>query len=310
MKRYNSFGSYIRKQFGSNVFKVNINAGFTCPNRDGTLGYGGCIYCNNESFSPSSCTPTLSVKEQVKNGISYLRQRYRAEKFIAYFQPYSNTYAPTDTLKRLYSEALKEPSVVGLAIGTRPDCIDDEKLDLLQGFSLTHFVLIEYGLQSIYEKTLRFIQRGHDMESFLKAVRMTKERGIHVGAHIIVGFPTETRDEMLNMADEVSKTDIGFFKIHQLQVIQNTLLEALYIKEPFHVFGYEEYLNFIVDFIGRLSPRIVLQRLFATAPDNVLIAPKWGRSKHEILRDIEKRLIERNIYQGSTAHLEIASETL
>ncbi|MBI4822831.1 MAG: TIGR01212 family radical SAM protein [Nitrospirae bacterium] len=298
MKRYNSFGSYIKKRFGSKVFKVNVDAGFTCPNRDGTLGVGGCIYCNNDSFRPSSCKPALSVQEQVRNGISYLRGRYKAEKFIAYFQPYSNTYAPIDVLERLYSEALEEPSVVGLAIGTRPDCIDEEKLDMLQGLLSNKFILMEYGIQSIYEKTLKFINRCHDYHTFLKALEMTKKRGLHAGAHVIVGFPTETKDEMLHMADVVSQAGIEFLKIHQLQVVQRTKLASMYEKEQFHVFGYEEYLNFIVDFIGRLSPEIVIQRLFATAPDEILIAPRWGKSRSEILRDIEKRFIERDTYQG------------
>lgn len=296
--RYNSFGSYVRKRFGMPVHKVNIDAGFTCPNRDGTLGYSGCIYCNNDSFRPSSCKPTLSVKEQIENGIGYLKKRYRAEKFIAYFQPYSNTYAPAEELERLYKDALSEPSVIGLAIGTRPDCIDEEKIALLESLASKYFILVEYGLQSIYDRSLQFMNRGHDYRAFLKALEMTKDRGIETGAHVIVGFPTETRDEMLSMADEVSALPINFLKIHQLQIIKDTPLEVLYRQDPFHVFGYEEYLAFVVDFIERLSPHIVLQRLFATAPDDILIAPKWDKNKHEILRDIEALLNKRDTQQG------------
>lgn len=280
------------------VHKVNIDAGFTCPNRDGTLGYSGCIYCNNDSFRPSSCKPTLSVKEQIENGIGYLKRRYRAEKFIAYFQPYSNTYAPAEELERLYKDALSEPSVIGLAIGTRPDCIDEEKIALLESLASKYFILVEYGLQSIYDRSLQFINRGHDYRAFLKALEMTKNRGIETGAHVIVGFPTETRDETLSMADEVSALPINFLKIHQLQIIKDTPLEVLYRDDPFHVFGYEEYLRFVVDFIERLSPHIVLQRLFATAPDDILIAPKWDKNKHEILRDIEALLDKRDTQQG------------
>jgi radical SAM protein (TIGR01212 family) len=298
MQRYNSFGSYVKKKFGTPVHKVNIDAGFTCPNRDGTLGVSGCIYCNNDSFRPGSCRPTLSVREQVRNGIGYLGKRYGAERFIAYFQPYTNTYAPPEVLGRLYREALEEPSVVGLAIGTRPDCIDEEKLDIIEGISRTHFVIVEYGLQSIYEKSLRFMRRGHGLDMFLTAVRMTRERGIHAGAHIIVGFPTESREEMLEMAPFVSGSGVRFLKIHQLQVIKDTPLAEMYMGQPFRVFGYDDYLDFVVEFIERLSPQLVLQRLFATAPDEILIAPKWGKSRSEILRDIERRLEEKGSFQG------------
>jgi len=296
--RYYSFGYYVRKRFGTAVHKVNVDAGFTCPNRDGTLGVSGCIYCNNDSFRPSSCRPTLSVREQIQNGISYLRKRYRAERFIVYFQPYTNTYAPVEELERLYEEAIRETSVVGLAIGTRPDCIDREKLDLLESLASRHFILVEYGLQSIYDKSLDFINRGHDYMAFLNALDMTAGRGIEIGAHVIVGFPTETAEEMLSMADEISTLPIGFLKIHQLQVVKDTPLAGMYMERPFHVFGYEEYLDFVVDFIERLSPDIVLQRLFATAPDDILIAPRWGRSRQEILRDIEQRLALRDTHQG------------
>ncbi len=296
--RYYSFGYYVRERFGTSVHKVNVDAGFTCPNRDGTLGVSGCIYCNNDSFRPSSCRPTLSVREQIQNGISYLRKRYRAERFIVYFQPYTNTYAPVEELERLYAEAIKETSVVGLAIGTRPDCIDREKLDLLESMASRHFILVEYGLQSIYDKSLDFINRGHDYRAFLNALDMTAGRGIEIGAHVIVGFPTETAEEMLSMADEISTLPIGFLKIHQLQVVKDTPLAGMYMERPFHVFGYEEYLDFVVDFIERLSPDIVLQRLFATAPDDILIAPRWGRSRQEILRDIEQRFALRDTRQG------------
>lgn len=296
--RYHSFGSYIKKRFGAPVHKVNVDAGFTCPNRDGTLGLSGCIYCNNDSFRPSSCKPTLSVSEQVRNGIAYLKKRYGAEKFIAYFQPYTNTYASLDELERLYREALDEPSVVGLAIGTRPDCIDKEKIALLEFLASKYFILVEYGLQSIYDKTLRFINRGHDYRRFIDTLDMTKGRGIEIGVHIIVGFPTETVEETLRMADEISGLPVRFLKIHQLQIVRDTPLATLFSERPFHVFEYREYLDFVTDFIERLSPEIVLQRLFATAPDDILVAPKWDKSRHEILRDIERRLAERDTSQG------------
>jgi radical SAM protein (TIGR01212 family) len=296
--RFNTFGSYVKKTFGTLVQKVNIDAGFTCPNRDGTLSEGGCVFCNNDSFKPGECRPALSVNKQVQNGISYLKRRYGAQKFIAYFQAYTNTYAPVGDLERIYREALSESSVVGIAVGTRPDCIDTEKLDLLVDIAKDKFVLVEYGLQSIYEKSLRYINRGHDYDTFLKAVEETHARGLHTGVHTIVGIPTETREETLEMADELSGTPVEFIKIHQLQVIKDTPLAETFKHEPFHVFEYEEYLDFVVDFIERLRPDLVLQRLFATAPDEILIAPQWGRTRHEILRDIERRFVERNTWQG------------
>lgn len=298
MRRYNSFGPYFKELYGERVYKVNVDAGFTCPNRDGTVGYGGCIYCNNDSFRPSSCRSVTPVIEQIRNGISYLTKRYKAKKFIVYFQPYTNTYAPLERLETLYNEALSEPSVVGLAIGTRPDCVDEEKIFLLQRLSKDYFVLVEYGLQSIYDKTLQFINRGHDYSTFLRAVEMTANKGIHIGAHIIVGFPTETEEEMLAMADEISQLPLSFLKIHQLQVVKDTVLAQYYQLNPFHTFEYREYIDFVVRFIERLSPAIVLQRLFATAPDDILIAPRWNKSRHEITRDIENRFVELDTYQG------------
>lgn len=299
MNRYNKFGQYLKEKFGTIVYKVNVDAGFTCPNRDGTLGVTGCIYCNNDSFRPSKCKPELPLKQQIKNGIIYLASRYKAKKFLVYFQPYTNTYASVEELFKFYSEALSIPSIIGLAIGTRPDCIDEEKLEMLQEMAKKHFILIEYGLQSIYDKSLQYIKRGHDYKTFVDAVNMTEGRGIHIGAHIIVGLPTETREEMLLMADEISRLPIKFLKIHQLQVVKETLLAEQYLKEPFHTFGYEEYLDFLVDFIERLSPEIILQRLFATAPEDILIAPIWGKSRQQIIRDIEERFIKRDAFQGT-----------
>jgi len=288
----------MKDRFGTKVYKVNVDAGFTCPNRDGTIGTSGCIYCNNDSFRPNSCKPTLSIGDQVRNGISYIHKRYGAEKFLVYFQPYTNTYAPVEELERLYREALIDPSVVGLAIGTRPDTVDEEKIALLESLARQYFILVEYGMQSMYDRSLEFINRGHNYHTFLQALDLTKNRGIFTGAHIIVGFPTETREEMLAMADELSQLPVQFLKIHQLQVVRDTPLEVMYREHPFPVFAYEEYMDFVVEFIERLSPRIVLQRLFATAPESILIAPQWGKSRQEILRDIERKLETRDTCQG------------
>lgn len=280
------------------MYKVNVDAGFTCPNRDGSVAVGGCIYCNNDSFRPSACDSLLSVSEQVKRGIPYLKARYGADKFIVYFQPYTNTYAAVSVLERLYREALEQPGVVGLAIGTRPDCVDKDKLSLLRELARDYFILVEYGLQSIYDRTLSFINRGHDYACFKNAVEMTDGTGVHVGAHIILGFPTETREEMLAMADELSLLPVEFLKIHQLQVIKATRLADIYMQQPFPVFGYREYLELVADFIERLSPHIVIQRLFASAPEDILIAPIWDRTRSQILKDIDELLEERGSVQG------------
>jgi uncharacterized protein len=304
MQRYRSFGAFMKSEYGFRVYKVNVDAGFTCPNRDGTLGLSGCIYCNNDSFRPNSCKPTLPLSEQIENGIAHIRKRYKANKFIVYFQPYTNTYAPLETLISLYTEALKEPDVIGLAIGTRPDAVDSAKIGFLEELARRHFILIEYGLQSVHDKSLTFINRGHDFAAFVNALEMTKDRGIHIGAHVIAGFPTETCEETLAMADAISSLPVGFLKVHQLQVVSDTLLADMYHNKPFPTFGYGEYLDFIVDFIERVSPDLIFQRLFATAPDNILIAPDWGRSRYQILNDIEKRLEERDAQQGSKYRLQ------
>jgi len=300
IRRYNAFGQYMKDLYGQPVYKVNVDAGFTCPNRDGSIATGGCIYCNNDSFRPAACVSSLSLRDQIRNGIPYLRSRYRAEKFIVYFQPFTNTYASVDVLERLYREALDHPGVVGLAIGTRPDCVDRGKVELLERLAKDWFILVEYGLQSVYDRTLRFINRGHDYECFRKAVALTAGRGIHVGAHLILGFPTETRDEMLAMAGELSQQPIAFLKIHQLQVVKETALADHYAKNPFPTFQYDEYLDILVDFLERLSPDIVLQRLFAAAPDEILIAPVWNKTRSELLRDLDRRMEGRGSWQGKT----------
>jgi uncharacterized protein len=297
-RRYKAFGQYMKDIYGEPVYKVNVDAGFTCPNRDGTIATGGCIYCNNDSFRPVACTESASLQEQIEKGIPYLRSRYGAKKFIVYFQPYTNTYAPVETLERLYREALEHPGVVGLAIGTRPDCIDEEKVALLQSLARDYFILVEYGLQSVYDKTLSFINRGHAFAEFSRALALTTGRGIRVGAHIILGFPTETREEMLGMADVLSRTPIDFLKIHQLQVVKNTALADMYAEKAFSTFGYEEYLTLLAEFLDRLSPHIVLQRLFAAAPEDILIAPVWNKTRSEFLIDLDKRMEKRGNFQG------------
>ena len=304
---YNTFGRFVRERFGTSVFKVNIDAGFTCPNRDGSVGTGGCTYCNNESFKPDHCRPSLSVTEQISNGKRYLSGRYGANKYLAYFQAYTNTYAPVEKLRALYEEALSDPDVVGLAIGTRPDCVDEEKLDLIEELSRESFVLVEYGVQSVHDSTLESINRGHDYQTFLNAVRATRERGIEAGAHMILGFPTESREQVLEGAHAISASGVGFLKIHQLQIIKNTPLAGEFAREPFQMPSYEEYLRLVGEFLDRVDPEIVIQRLFATAPDEILIAPVWGRSRHQVLRDIEKSMRDSGFRQGNSARTTAAA---
>ncbi len=297
-RRYNSFGPFMRALYGLPVYKVNVDAGFTCPNRDGLVSTGGCIYCNNDSFKPNACERVLPMREQINQGMPYLRSRYGAEKFLVYFQPYTNTYAPTETLERLYREALDIPGVVGLAIGTRPDCVDEEKISLLETLARDAFILVEYGLQSVHDGTLAFINRGHDYACFKNAVTLTAGRGIRIGAHIILGFPTESRADMFATADELSRLPLEFLKIHQLQVVRDTKLAALYAQDPFPVFDYFDYLVLLADFLERLSPDIVIQRLFAAAPEEILIAPVWNKTRSEFLIDLDKVMEQRGSYQG------------
>jgi len=297
-KRYNSYNIYLKERFGCRVHKVSVDMGFTCPNRDGTVARGGCVYCNNESFVPPYARSRFSLHYQIKTGMEYLKKRFKAEKFIIYFQAYTNTYDEVERLEKLYREALAYDGVVGIAVGTRSDCIDEEKIRLFEELARDCFVTVEYGIESIYDKTLNFMNRGHNYQSVLDAIRLTKGRGIHIGAHIIVGFPTETEDEMFKMADEVSRLDIDFIKIHNLHVVKNTPLARMYEREPFRLFSYEEYLDFILRFLERLSPKKVVERLFTDTPRDLLIAPVWNKTHSEILLGIEKELERRNTYQG------------
>ena len=297
-RRYNSYNSYLKHKFGCRVHKVAVDMGFTCPNRDGAVARGGCIYCNNKSFVPPYALSRFTLEKQIRTGTEYLKKRFNAEKFLVYFQAYTNTYDKIEKLERLYREALEHDNVVGLVVGTRSDCIDEEKIKLFESLAKDWFVTLEYGIESIYDKTLNFMNRGHDYQSVLDAIRLTKDRGIQIGAHIIVGFPTETEDEMLKMADEVSGLGIDFIKIHNLHIVKNTPLARIYAEKPFHLFSYEEYIDFILRFLERLSPRIIVERFHTDTPRNLLIAPVWGKSRNEILDGIEKEFARRTTFQG------------
>jgi len=299
MERFRSYNRWLQERFGERVYKVIVDAGFTCPNRDGAVAVGGCTYCNNSSFRPPSAIKTDPIRSQVKDGIAYIRKRFHARKFIVYFQPFSNTYADVERLRRLYTEAVDHPDVVGLAIGTRADCVDPEKIRMIDEIAQKTFVSLEFGVESIYDDTLRRVNRGHNYDAVVNAIQMTRRTSLHVGAHLILGFPWETRDQWLAMADEMSRLGIDLIKIHHLHIVRGTALAAEYSRRPFRVLQYEEYLDLLCEFVERLDPRIVIERMFGEAPFSLLIAPQWGRSKNDLVRDIRKRFEERDVRQGA-----------
>jgi radical SAM protein (TIGR01212 family) len=301
-RRFNSYSEYFKKIFGGRVQKVTIDAGFTCPNRDGTKGRGGCTYCNNDSFNPSYCSPQKSVKQQIKEGIEFHAKRYRrANDFLAYFQAYSNTYKPLDELKRIYGQALEIPEIKGIVIGTRSDCIDDEKLKYFAEISKTHYVAIEYGIESVYDKTLELINRGHDFASVVRALELTKSYGIHTGGHLIFGLPGETRQMMLDEVEIINDLPIDTIKFHQLQIVKGTAMGRDYLKnkDKYKLFGLQEYVEFITDFTERLNPGIVIERFAGEVPPRFLVATGWdGLRYDQVLNKIEKELEKRNSRQG------------
>jgi len=301
-RRFNAYPDYFRKLFGARVQKVSIDAGFTCPNRDGTKGTGGCTFCNNDAFNPSYCVPEKSVSRQIEEGIEFHKKRYRkAESYLAYFQAYSNTYAPVETLKSLYEEALQYPGIIGLIIGTRPDCIDDDRLALLKDISQRCYLSVEYGIESCYDKTLKRINRGHSFEDAVNAVAATQKLGIKTGAHFIFGLPGETRNEMLAEAEIISGLPLTTVKFHQLQIIRETAMETEYRDNPadFHLFTWEDYLDFIIKFLERLNPEIIVERFTGEAPPRFLTEIRWGKKRtDQIVPLIEKRLEELDTWQG------------
>jgi radical SAM protein (TIGR01212 family) len=296
--RFRSYNKWLKNKFGERVYKVIVDGGFTCPNRDGTVAVGGCAYCNNNSFRPPSAIKTDPIRQQVQEGIAYIRKRFDAHKFIIYFQPFSNTYADTEFLRDLYVNAIDHPEVVGLAIGTRPDCVDREKIAMIQEIAQRTFVSLEFGVESIYDDTLRRVNRGHDYPTFLYAMELTRGRGIHIGAHLILGFPWETREQWVAMADEMSTVGIDAIKIHHLHIVRGTALAAEFLRNPFRVLEYEEYLDVLCDFLERLHPNIIIERLFGEAPFGLLVAPTWRRNKNDLVRDITKKFEQRDVRQG------------
>jgi uncharacterized protein len=301
-RRFNSYTEYFRKNFGERVQKVTIDAGFTCPNRNGIKGTGGCTFCNNDSFNPSYCLPQKSITQQIREGVEFHANRYRrAERFLAYFQAYSNTFDSIDHLKKMYDEALANPGIVGLVIGTRPDCIDDEKLEYFRELSKRCYLIIEYGIESCYNKTLERINRGHTFEESVAAIEKTARYGIKTGAHFIFGLPGETREEMLKQVDIINGLPIDNLKFHQLLIVKDTQMALEYQQDPtqFTFFSIEEYIDFIISFIERLNPGFMIERFTSEVPPRFQAGPNWGLIRaFTVLQKLEKRMEELDTWQG------------
>lgn len=319
-KRYNSFVGYFKRRYGERLQKIVLDAGFTCPNRDGTVGRGGCTYCDNAAFHPSYSTSGKPLRQQMDEGIEFHKVRYRTtEHYLAYFQSFSNTYAPLERLKELYEEALSHPQVVGLVIGTRPDCVDEAKLDYLaalasgsvmRGWSRTlagegernaPLIIVEYGIESCYDETLRRINRGHDFETARRAVEMTSARGIDVGAHFILGLPGETRQMMLDSCAMINALELRSVKFHQLQIVKGTRMEKEYAQcpEDFERFTLDEYMDFFTDMLERLRPTLCIERFAGEVPPRFVNETPWGLIRNvELLRLLDQRLASRDTFQG------------
>lgn len=309
-RRYRSLAQHWHERFGAKVYRVTVDAGFTCPNVDGTVAVGGCVFCDNRSFSPNRRLPIVvsppsqgagrgGIREQVERGINTLSARFGAEKFLAYFQAATNTYAPVDKLRRLYDEALQHPRVLGLAIGTRPDCVPDDVLDLLEKYARTHYVLVELGLQSIHDRSLDWMNRGHHYDAFADAIRRCQGRPLELCIHVILGLPGESRGDMLATADALASAPIHGVKLHNLHVVKDTPLEKWYRAGEVRMMELDEYVGIACDFLERLPPEIVIHRLNGDAPPDYLVAPTWCLDKPAILRAIDAEFERRGSRQGS-----------
>ena len=291
---YRDFGSWLREQFPFRVQKISIDAHFSCPNRDGRISTGGCTYCDNRTFNPSYCNRLDSVTSQLEAGKAFFSRKYSDMKYLAYFQAYTNTYGSIDQLKALYEEALEVDDVVGIVVGTRPDCVSDELLDYFAQLSQRTFVLVEYGIESANDTTLKRINRGHDFACSRRAVEETHRRGIKVGGHIILGLPGEDEAESLRQAPIISSLPLDILKIHQMQIIRGTRLAAEYREHPFHVYSVDEYIDLIVKYISLLRKDLVLERFVSQSPADLLIAPKWGLKNYEFTNRLLNRLKQLN----------------
>ena len=298
---YRDFGSWLHQQFPFKVQKIAVDAGFSCPNRDGRISFGGCTYCDNRTFNPSYCDTSRSVTEQLEEGKRFFARKYPDMKFLAYFQAFTNTYATTDRLRALYEEALAVEDVVGLVIGTRPDCVDDSLLDYLQTLSARCFVLVEYGIETANDATLLRINRGHDFACCRDAVERTHRRGLFTGGHIIIGLPGEDAAESIRQAGVISSLPLDILKIHQLQIIRGTRMAAEYAQSPFHLYTAEEYMEVIARYIEHLRSDLVLERFVSQSPAALLVAPRWGLKNYEFTHRLIQYMERNGMYQGRLA---------
>ena len=295
---YNSYSQWIRRQFPYRVQKISIDAGFTCPNRDGRVGQGGCIFCDNNTFNPAYCNRKKTITQQLKEGKQFFGRKYPDMKYLAYFQAYSNTYDTLDVLKRKYEEALAVEDVVGLVIGTRPDCMPDDVLDYLETLNKQTFLIVEYGIESANDRTLQRINRGHSFEASRQAIERTAEREILTGAHVILGLPGEDATESIRQADLISSLKLNLLKIHQLQIIRGTRLADIYEKEPFHLFSVDEYIKLIASYLQHLRKEIVVERFVSQSPPEMVIAPHWGLKNYEFTNLLVNYMKKERVWQG------------
>lgn len=309
---YKEFSTFLSKHFPYKVQKISINAGFTCPNRDGLKGVGGCTYCNNQSFSPGYGGRQKGVSQQLKEGIDFFAYKYPEMKYLAYFQSYTNTYESVDKLIALYEEALAYPNVVGLIVGTRPDCMPDDLLAYFTTLSKKTFVMIEYGIESTSDVTLDFINRGHSYQESIDAIKKTSEKGILVGAHVILGLPKEDRSMIIEHAKRIAQLPLTTIKIHQLQLIRGTVMAKQYAVHPewFNLFDVDEYIDTVIDFCEYLNPDFVIERFISQSPRTLLIAPDWGLKNFEFTAKVIKRFEERGTYEGRLFDCMCSTNTL
>lgn len=297
---YYDFASFLSRYFVGKVQKISIHAGFTCPNRDGSKGVGGCTYCNNQTFNPEYCHPDKSITEQLVDGMQFFSHKYPDMRYLAYFQAYTNTYGELEQLKAMYEEALSVDGVVGLVIGTRPDCMPDSLLDYLAHLNRNTFLMVEYGIESANDDTLRRIRRGHDFATAVDAIRRTHERGILTGGHLILGLPGEDRDELLRQASVIATLPLDMLKLHQLQLIKGTRMAREYAENPdaFCLYDVDDYIETVIDYVERIPSSVVFERFISQSPRSLLIAPDWGLKNYQFVERLRRRMRERNTWQG------------
>jgi len=299
-RRFNDYSSYIKRTFDERVQKVSVDAGFSCPNRDGSKGTGGCTFCNNSTFNPSYCGDGNSLTHQIDTGINFFSPKYKTQNYLAYFQAYSNTYESVDVLKKRYQEALNHPKIIGIVIGTRPDCISDEVLEFLKELNKDYHITVEYGIESTLDSTLEAINRGHNYEDGVTAIVKTAQAGIKVGAHLILGLPGESKEDIYNHSRRMSELPLDYLKLHQLQLVRGSVMGEAYLKNPsdIQLYDVDEYIELVVNFLELLHPKIVMERFISQSPKELLIAPKWGLKNFEFVAKVEKRLKEKDTWQG------------